>query len=68
MDGPSGVDDLLNSLTKGTNAELNELQLSDQDINGTLSELGSNIKSVNYHNKRTTKSTGRNKKFGVKLA
>ena len=58
MDGPNGVDDLLASLTKGTNADLTELQLSDADTEGSLSELGSNIKSVNF-NKRTTKTNNR---------
>lgn len=63
MDGPSGVDDLLASLTKGTNADLTELQLSDADTEGTLSELGSNIKTVSFPNKRTTKNNNRRKKL-----
>jgi hypothetical protein len=65
IDGPSGVDDLLNSLTKGTNADLAEIELSDIETTGTLSEIGSNIKNVNFHNKRTTKS--KNSKNRVKL-
>jgi hypothetical protein len=64
---PTGVEDLLNSLTKGTNADLTELQLSDVDTNGSLTDIGSNVKSVSYHNKRTTRDTGRRGKINVKI-
>lgn len=67
IDGPSGVDDLLKSLTKGTNADLTELQLSDIDTTGTISDIGSNIKTVNFHNKRTTKNNNHGKKLNLKL-
>lgn len=67
IDGPSGVDDLLKSLTKGTNADLTELQLSDIDTTGTISDIGSNIKTVNFHNKRATKNNNRGKKLNLKL-
>jgi len=65
MDGPSGVDDLLTSLTKGTNADLTELQLSDADTDGTLSEIGSNIKTVSFPNKRTTRTNNRRKRLNL---
>ena len=67
MDGPDGVDDLLRSLTKGTNAELSEMQLSDVDVNGTLSDLGSNIRSVTYQNKRTTRADTGKKRLDLNL-
>jgi hypothetical protein len=67
MDGPSGVDDLLMSLTKGTNADLTELQLSDVDTEGTLSDIGSNIQSVSFANKRTTKVSNRPKRLNMKV-
>lgn len=63
MDGPSGVDDLLASLTKGTNADLTEMQLSDADTDGNLSEIGSNIKTINFVNKRTTRGDNRRKRL-----
>jgi hypothetical protein len=67
IDGPSGVDELLNSLTKGTNNDLAELQMSDVGTTGTLSDIGSNVKNVSYHNKRTTKSGTQKNKVNLKL-
>lgn len=67
MDGPSGVDDLLVSLTKGTNADLTELPLSDIDSEGTLSEIGSNVNKVSFSNKRTTKNNNRKKRLNLNV-
>uniref|UniRef100_A0A6C0BJ91 Uncharacterized protein n=1 Tax=viral metagenome TaxID=1070528 RepID=A0A6C0BJ91_9ZZZZ len=66
IDGPTGVDDLLKTLTTGTNAELTEMHLSETD-GSALSDLSSNVKSVTFHNKRTTKGEGARKKVNLKL-
>jgi hypothetical protein len=65
MDGPTGVDDLLASLTRGTNQDLTELQLSDAGDTGSLSELGSNIKSVTFPTKRTTRNNNRRRRLNL---
>ena len=67
IDGPSGVDDLLKSLTKGTNADLTEIQMSDGDTVGELSDLGSTVKTSTFHNKRATKTSNQKKKLNLKL-
>jgi hypothetical protein len=52
MDGPTGVEDVLNSLTKGTNRDLigGEKKILDLDNDNNLSELGI------LNNKRKTKN------------
>jgi len=52
MDGPTGVEDVLNSLTKGTNRDLSggEKKIIDLDNDNNLSELGI------LNNKRKTKN------------
>ena len=39
MDAPEGVDELLNSLTQGTNADIVERQLDGNDTGSDLSDL-----------------------------
>ena len=53
------------SQTKGTNVDLTEIQLSDVDQNDSLSELGSNIKSVTFPTKRTTRNTTRRRRLNL---
>jgi hypothetical protein len=63
IDGPTGVDDMIKSLTRGTTQEdLTEHQLSDVDTTGTMSDLGSEVKTINFQNKRTTRSNHPSKK------
>lgn len=67
MTGPNGVANLLHDLTHGTNADLTEMQLSDVEGTGSLSDLGSNIRSVSFQNRRTTKPTSSKSKINLKL-
>ena len=57
IDGPSGVDDLLKTLTKGSHGqqrELKETQLSDIDVSSNASSDSGSVKNISFYNKKTT--------------
>lgn len=69
ISSPTGVDDLLDSLTHGTNTKLTEAQLTDNELSdiGTLSDIDSNVKSLPIPSKKTTNSTSQKKNVKLNL-